>query len=168
GEVAAERFARELTAVDYLVKASRLRAIQRMFDPQWRERYLKIAKVKIRTSLRRVKPRSAPGAPDGLQWVSGKFMNHMRHVAQRRLPLLMLYGAGDDQYDEFRRALPGELGEILKQADGSIEVRIVMDGMLHGFTNPEAQDAAIRHSFEWVSGGRYAAAPTHAGPSEAG
>jgi len=163
GEHAAARFAAEMTLADYLRRATRLRVVQRLFDPQWRERYMRILKVKLRSSVGSAAASSAwPGPRDGYHWVSRKYLDPLRWVVERRIPILMLYGAEEEYYGEFQRALGGELGEILRQADGLIEVRTV-DGVMHSFSTPHAQDAAIRHSFEWISGGRYAAAPAHAG-----
>lgn len=154
GEGAATRFAEELTLVDYLRRASRARVIRRFFDARWRDVYVRMARVKFSHLARAWKPAdgAAPNGRGGLAWVSRRFLEPLRLLARRPVRLLFLYGAEEEYYQEFHRALSGELSDILKQAEGRIEVQTV-PGILHGFTTMEMQSLAIAQTFEWICQG---------------
>lgn len=149
GEYAADRLASSLTLLEYIRRASRVRVVRRLFDAEWRAAYLRILRVKLRRSVDRATSAGSPGGADGLHWVSRKFLDPLRQLAHRRIPLLFLFGAQEEYYDEFRTALGGRLGVIVRAAGDSIQVRTT-EGVLHNFSTLEAQEAAIRHTFEWI------------------
>lgn len=151
GEYAATRFATELTVADYVHRAARARVLRRLLDRRWREAYLRVLRVKARSVVGRLRAGRRPDEiPDGLGWMSPKFVIPLRHLVGRRVPLLFLYGSEDEYYREFQRALVEGLDRLIGQADGALEIRTV-EGVLHGFTTLEMQEAAIGQAFDWIS-----------------
>jgi pimeloyl-ACP methyl ester carboxylesterase len=149
GEGAATRFARELTIMGYVRKTLRARVFARLFDPEWRRIYARVASAKVRTLVSR-NGRAPVGAEDvGLRWVSRKYLDPLRQLARERFPILMVYGEDEEHYQDFRRAHESGLGRIIEEARGAFEIRMV-DGVLHGFTTPAAQAAAITTTYEWI------------------
>lgn len=151
GEGAATRFAEELTLVDYLRRAGRARVIRRVLDARWRDAYVRMARVKFSHLVRawRSADRAAAPGTERLAWVSRKFLEPLRTLARRPVRLLFLYGADEEFYQEFHRALSGELSGFLQEADGRFEVRTVA-GILHGFTTVQMQSLAIAQTFDWI------------------
>jgi pimeloyl-ACP methyl ester carboxylesterase len=93
---------------------------------------------------------------DVARWIAWPFpslhpvlLGHLRGVLRARLPVLFLYGTGDDDYPGFMRATAGLLGGLLAEAGDLAQVR-VLDGDVHGLTTLAIQRQTIACLRDWV------------------
>lgn len=149
GELAANRFAEEWTAAQYMRRAFRWRVLQRLLTPEWQQTYVRILKVKLRDVLNG--RQSAQPGERSLRWISRGFLQPLRRLVERGVPVLLLYGSAEEYYNDFRRAAQGELGDLLAAGRLTLEVRTI-GGVLHGFTTLAAQSQAIECAFDWITG----------------
>ena len=93
-------------------------------------------------------PASTGGAPP--EWLSPRFVAHLRAVVDRRIPVLFVYGRDDPYGADFERARATALGPLLAEAGGLVEVTVV-PGRVHGLTSVETQEAMIAAVEAWAA-----------------
>lgn len=153
----------------YLVEALRPRTWRGMFNARMRRSYA----IHLRTKLRLLAS-SLPGGerrieerPMGTAIVSPHFERDIRSVAERGVPVLLLYGSDDEFLDEFRTAAAGPLAEILERSQGKIQVREI-PGRLHGLTKVSVQEAVFEEVLNWAKASRTADEIVASSPSADG
>jgi len=82
---------------------------------------------------------------------SPSFLEPFRTLAQRRTPMLVLFGEDDIFWTEWQTATDGRLGRILERAGDGIRVETV-PGIVRGFTSLRIQSLASDRVIEWVEG----------------
>jgi pimeloyl-ACP methyl ester carboxylesterase len=133
----------------YVAKGLHPRSLGRLTKREWRKTYLRHARAKLRTMDRGTRTAVAAGSRQGGETgVSGRFLADIRALAERRAPILLIYGSDEHLYDDFQRARRGELGDLLA-ADPHV-TETVLDGSVHGFTNVGLQDAVLDVIVDWV------------------
>jgi pimeloyl-ACP methyl ester carboxylesterase len=104
-----------------------------------RRRYARIALRFLQVRARRVRHRLLGGPPeDAAPWVSETVMKPLETLVSRRVPVKLVYGRGDEFYQEYVDALAGRFGVLARQGvtlDDSIHRR------LHGFPSVAVQEA---------------------------
>lgn len=110
-------------------------------------RYARFVRSGARIVLRRARDRLR-GREGGLSWVSARFLGPLRTVAERGVPVLLLYGTDDEEYEDFRTALEGGLRDIL---DGFSSVEVAtLEGEVHGFTRLASQGPTMDLVTGWI------------------
>lgn len=153
GDGAADRLADRLTVSDYIRRGLSLKVFRRLMDPsKWWRIYRRILTVKAQSMLDSVRPsRERKRHPRELGWVSPLFLGPLRHFVQRGVPLLLLYGVEEDDYIDFRQAMTGELGRLVREGSRTLEIQTV-EGVLHALTRVRVQEAAIDATVQWIVG----------------
>ena len=90
---------------------------------------------------------SADGPPRQL---STAFRSSLEAVLRREIPVLLVCGTADPAFDEFDRALSGELGDILREAGSRVDVEI-LDGRVGAFADTDLQDPLIELITAWLA-----------------
>ena len=155
GERVGAKKAADWSIPRYLLEAIRPRTLRGLFNPRLRRSYA----MHVRTKLR-LMTGTLPGGkrrleerPMGTEIVSAHFDRHIRSLAGRGVPVLLLYGVEDGFLGEFHAAAEGPLADVMNEALGSIQVRTV-PGRLHGLTTVAIQDAVFDEVVAWA--GAYA------------
>jgi alpha/beta superfamily hydrolase len=155
GSLSAARIADEYSAEDYVRAAFRGEVVRRMLDRNRRAVYLAIArKVLVRLVTRPRARRPGRSKPDA---TSRDVLAQIRAFARRRIPLVFLYGTRERHYEQFQLALDGQLGDIVREAHGVIELRTV-EGVLSVLKTVAVQDVVIRLTVDVINGIRDRAA----------
>jgi len=156
GDKLPSRFAVEMSVWELVRRGLRSQALASLFRPQNREAFLRARRLvsrtlilKTRTVLGRVAGRAARSGSDGDSWVSGPFLASLAGLIERRVPLLLLYGTEEHFYREFGRARGGRLGALLKAGGDSTSIQVI-EGVLHGFTSLDVQEAVLARTETWV------------------
>jgi pimeloyl-ACP methyl ester carboxylesterase len=147
GEAVGIRLARKLTVRQQIRRAIQPRVLRGLMKRQTRRRYLRVAGAKGRHLLR---PLTSHATQD-LQWVSERFLHELDAVVTRRIPVLFVYGAEDDFYEDFQAAARGRLGAILHNAEDRARLE-VLDGSLHSSPSMRTQEACIDAIVRWFEG----------------
>jgi pimeloyl-ACP methyl ester carboxylesterase len=139
----------ELTPTSqYLRRAFSTHAVRELLDARRRQRYLRIARTKVRAAVRsgrRVLARGARGAADG---ISPLFSDPLAKLAADGTPVLLAYGEEDNVYGPFREARP-ELDALLDVPGARIEERVIAGG-IHSLSRLAVQDAVASLLVEWL------------------
>jgi len=150
GEKAATRFADHWTLADYLRRALTLRVLRRALDPRWREAYRRVFAVKTRRLRQSVRVTAERNPVKELRWVSPVYLGPVVRLARRRLPTLMFYGAGEEEYQDLSAAREAGLGRVIEESKGAIEVRTA-PGVIHGYTTLDAQRITVETALAWIT-----------------
>ena len=137
GERIATRMAAELSVRDYIRRAMKPRTLANLMQAEGRRTYARMAREKLRHSA---------GSGDSVDRqaryaISPRFLEPLRVVAARGLPISIVFGEADDLFGEFERARSGALGEVLK-THPNIDVTVI-PGAVHGFPSVEVQDRVL-------------------------
>ena len=117
-----------------------------LFKKEQRAYYAKFVKAKLHAARTKDEAREATD----LSWVSPFFLETLQRLGDRRVPVLLVYGDGSENYREFRRAQAGRLGQVLGSA-GTIDI-VTLPGQIHGFSDLLSQQRVIDTIEEWASG----------------
>jgi len=137
GQHTVTRLAVELTTWDFIRRAVKPRTFANLMKAEGRRTYARIARERLRHS-------AGSGGSVGDQArnaISPRFLEPLRVLAARELPISMVYGEADELFGEFERARSGVLGEVLK-SNPNIDVTVI-PGAVHGFTSVEVQDQVL-------------------------
>jgi pimeloyl-ACP methyl ester carboxylesterase len=148
GEEAATRMAQGVGIAEAFRRAFRLRTLRGFTHPARRRAYRLFARAKAHRALGRL--RSMVGRRQDDRWISGRFLEPLKTLAARRVPVLFIYGTEDWHYHDFARASSGRLGDILESSP--LTEVVVLDGALHGLTSVAMQQRVSRIIQNWVAG----------------
>lgn len=143
GAVFADRMVASYSMKDYVRRGVRWQVFLRLFDPTRRGVYLRI----VRRIVKGLLSRAAPGRQEQRESdpMSGAVLAQVRGMARRGIPLMFIYGSIENHYKAFQRAMKGALGEVVRQANGTIEV-VTVEGKVSIFKTVKVQEAAIRET----------------------
>lgn len=139
----ADRMVARYSMKDYVRRGIRRQVFLRFFDPSRRRVYRRIAWRVLKGLVSRAAPGRQEQRESGL--ASDAVIDQVRGIARRRIPLMFIYGSIENQYRQFQRAMKGTLGEIVRRANGTIEV-VTVDGRVSIFKTVQVQEAAIRET----------------------
>jgi pimeloyl-ACP methyl ester carboxylesterase len=89
-----------------------------------------------------------PGRSRELAWVSRGFLDPLAQLAERGVPILIVYGTADVEYRDYQRACAEGLDPMLGTWP-TVSVQ-TLEGQVHAFTRVASQ-APTRHAIaEWV------------------
>lgn len=129
----------------YALKAMHPRVIRRLFDPDHRRAYARIARVKCR----QLAHRDALGSADTTRGAIDGFVQPLAAVSLRGVPILLLYGEQDDLWDQFQRARGGLLEDLLTDPGLAIDI-MTIPGEVHGLSSVRNQDAVVKILNGWL------------------
>jgi hypothetical protein len=128
-------------------RALRLRTLVGLRDRHTRRRYLTIA----RRRLRRLRDRRPRAERQPFEWVSGKVVADLEHLARHDVAVLAFFGSDDTTLVDWRRGEDGPLGRVLAAAGDRIRVEVV-PGKYHTLPALEAQAALLTALQRWLPG----------------
>ena len=145
----ADRMARDASLGEYARRGLSLDKVKGLLtDPHRRSIYAKLVTAKLRTIARTVKARLGGG--DELYWVSPTLVAGLEDMAKRQIPVTIVFGTDDPLLREFRRAMGGKLGRVIRSSGGSIRLVDDIPGIVHGFPSVSVQEAFFRLAIDWV------------------
>jgi pimeloyl-ACP methyl ester carboxylesterase len=136
---------------DYLQRGLRVRVVRGLFDRDRRRLYTSLAKGKWKAIAAKQRWRAASEREDDVYPLSGKFVEPLVYLVQRRVPVLFVYGTEDDEYVDFQQAKGGRLGDLLERGSPLIEVK-TLPGRVHGLASVAVQDEILRMVVAWLDG----------------
>jgi pimeloyl-ACP methyl ester carboxylesterase len=120
------------------------RAIRGWLEPGRRRTYLRF----LSTKFSRARQRITRVSPIADAWVSEGFLDPMRRLAAKNVPILIIYGTKDWHYEDFQLAMAGRLGEVLANAQ---HVQLtVLEGEVHGLSNVPTQNRVMDLVVGWL------------------
>jgi pimeloyl-ACP methyl ester carboxylesterase len=138
----------------YAVEAVRPRTIRGLFDRRTRRQYRDHFRTKrkvVAARASRVLPGSASKpATTEIEQVSPRLIRVLDRLVDRRVPMLWVYGADEEYYQEFQAARTDGLKRVLDRAGSLVDVRTV-PGKVHGLARLDVQDAVTEVLFEWAA-----------------
>jgi len=141
-------WAKDYGLKSYLRKAFSLSTLRSLGNKQARRAYRRIAAAKVSYVARRFR-RRAPERTTDLSWVSSAFVDQLRALVSRRVPIHFVYGTADG-HNDVRAAMRGELGKVAAAAGDLFELT-VKEGKIHGGgTRLDVQDEIARMVLEWT------------------
>lgn len=151
GERTSTRLARELRLTDYVKRALHPRVLRKLFDRESRKTYKRIARAKFQTISSRVMGKDSFRRRDtpADSWLSDTFVRRLSDLAERDVPVLFLYGRGDEFFEEFEEARSGRLGAVIDKGRHLIDIQTI-EGRLHGFLSLDVQDKVLQIIGDWL------------------
>lgn len=114
--------------------------------PGRRRRYARMAVSMARVQLQRL---AGVTGNDPAPWVSAKVTEPLARLAERRVPVRLVYGRDDEFYPDFELARSGRLGRIIEE--GGFEVDTSYPARLHGFPTVAAQQHLIEQTLAFMA-----------------
>lgn len=149
GERTVVRLATELTARQWLQRALRPETVRNLADKRRRTDYRRAAVAKGRAMVARRRRRRRHGQRTGDFWVSSRFVDPLWRLAERRVPVQLVYG-DDNFYRDFRTASrQGALAELLGDPTALVTISEV-PGLARGFVQGPGQEAIIGTIRSWL------------------
>jgi pimeloyl-ACP methyl ester carboxylesterase len=147
GEREVTRLVAELSVGHLARRAVSAKGLSGLLKANRRRTYARLIREKLRIgngrSGRRAADRQARYA------ISPRFLDPLRDLLERGLPVLFVYGDRDDFSREFdRAAATSRLGEGLR-GGGNVASR-TLSGTVHGFTDSEVAETVFDTVTEWI------------------
>jgi pimeloyl-ACP methyl ester carboxylesterase len=138
----------------YLLEAFRPRTWRGFFDRRSRRQYREHFRTKRKVVAARA-ARALPGSnpTSEIEPVSPRLSRVLTTLIDRRVPVLLVYGADEEYYEEFVAAREDGLREILDRAGELFTLRTV-PGKVHGLARLDVQDAVTELLLEWAAARR--------------
>lgn len=133
------------SARDLLKKGLSASVLRGLRDPERRKMYRRAA---TQWTRRRMGKDPSP-REDEHRWISPRYLEPLRILAERRLPTLVIYGNQDDYYEDFLRARDGEVGRIVSRPGSRIDVETI-DGLFHAFPKTSVREESFRLAADWL------------------
>lgn len=148
GQRVATHLAGRLKPRDLVLRAMSLRGISGLLHAGRRRTYSRL----VREKLRRRSDSSDGGFAEreARYAISPRFTEPLCVLAQRGIPVSIIYGDADDYRSEFEQARSGALGKILEERGANITIA-TLPGHVHGFRNAEGQERVLDTIIEWVA-----------------
>lgn len=148
GEGNASRMAHEAGVGAYFKKAASVFDVSQLRDKAARRRYRRIAWMFVKARGTAVLQRVGLVKTDPVPWVSRLLIGQLSGLADRRVPVMFVYGGDEADSDDYADAKRGPLGDVVARA----EVReVVMEGRVHNMGRVDVQDAVVDSIVEFVS-----------------
>ena len=134
----------------YVKKLFKIRTFRRLLNARFRRGYRHLVKNKMRSVGESRPRRSSDETSRRALDASPAFLRNLKALLARGLPVYVLYGDADADYEDFARARSGELGSVMDRAGRQLRLDVIR-GHVHGMTNIENQDLVIDLLTEWVT-----------------
>jgi pimeloyl-ACP methyl ester carboxylesterase len=151
-EAQSEWMARDASLGDYAKRAASIDKVKAILtDPGRRQLYIKLGTKKLKQVGKTVLNKTGLKRGDGLDWVSPMLLDPLDAMVKRDVPVLFVFGTKDPLANEFRRAMGGRLGEIMRRSKGKVELIDDIEGLVHGFPSVPVQEAFFDVAVDWVN-----------------
>jgi pimeloyl-ACP methyl ester carboxylesterase len=147
GERIVTRMATELTLGELARRALSVKGLSGLLKADRRRTYARFAREKKRQ--RNGSSTTHAADREARYVISPRFLEPLRGLAERQVPLLLIYGDTDDFSAEFERAATTSLGEIV-YGTSSIAVR-TLSGTVHGFGDSVVAGTVFEIVTDWVT-----------------
>lgn len=141
GEGNASKMAHDASIGAYLRHAAKVFDVASLRDPGARRRYLRMARTFVTARAKRLKRAVIPEPPDPTPWVSRGFLRQVTHLVDAAIPLVFVYGAAEEDSEDFAAAKQGRLGTVL--ARGARVDEHVLDGRVHNLGRVSVQNQLV-------------------------
>jgi pimeloyl-ACP methyl ester carboxylesterase len=149
GEGGAAHLALYSSTGDLAKRAFSLRTVRQLVGTRRARRVARLVVVnKVRALFGRGPAEAQRGQGSATDATMG-FLEPFRTLAQRRVPMRLVFGDQDMFWTEFEKAAEGRLGHVLERAGAGIDVRTV-PGVVRGFTSLRIQELVFDQVYEWV------------------
>jgi pimeloyl-ACP methyl ester carboxylesterase len=148
GEREVTRLAAELSVGDFARRAMSAKGLSGLLKADRRRTYARLIREKLRSGRGRSSRRA--GDRQARYAISPRFLDPLRDVVERGLPVLFVYGDGDDLSGEFdRAAATSPLGEVLRRPGGTV-ASATLSGTVHGFSDSEVAATVFDTVTAWI------------------
>jgi len=141
GEGNASKMAHDASIGEYVKHATKVFDVKLLKDPGARRRYLRMARTFVRARLARLKRAIVPEPPDPTPWVSRGFLRQVTHLVDAEIPVSFVYGAAEEDSEDFAKAKQGRLGDVIGRSTRVEEH--VLDGRVHNLGRVDVQDELV-------------------------
>ena len=149
GEGGAAHIALYSSTGDLAKRAFSVRTLRQFVGTRRARRIARLVVInKVRALFGRGPAKTQKGQASATDATMG-FLEPFRALAQRRVPMRLVFGDQEMYWTEFEKAAEGRLGQVLERAGSGIEVRTV-PGVVRGFTSLRIQDLVADEAYEWV------------------
>lgn len=149
GEGGAAHIALYSSTGDLAKRAFSVRTLRQLVGTRRARRIARLVVInKVRALFGRGPAETQKGQASATDATMG-FLEPFRALAQRRVPMRLVFGDQEMYWTEFEKAAEGRLGQVLERAGSGIEVRTV-PGVVRGFTSLRIQDLVADEVYEWV------------------
>jgi pimeloyl-ACP methyl ester carboxylesterase len=129
----------------YARRAIRPRVILGMVQGNRRRAY-----IRLMTATWRARGKGEKLNPNGgLDWVSPSLLSGLEAAVEKRMPILVVSGTGDPGFEDFHRAVSGQLGDLLHRADSLVDVSI-LDGRVGAAADVALQEPVMDLIASWL------------------
>ncbi len=111
--------------------------------------YSKVITVKGKSVLKKLASKLLRREADPFDWVSPNFVEPLESLANRRVPVLILYGTSDWFGEEFMKAKSGRIGRLLTESNGLVQVKVI-DGNVQGLSSVATQRRVSDAVLDWL------------------
>jgi uncharacterized protein len=140
------QYAAHIKVRSYVRAGLRWHVWNRLRDPKWRDMYRRALVAKSKQLTGRATPADDPTAS-----FSTRMHFELATLADRGVPMLLIYGDHDMHFREFEQYAAAPLAPLLQGSPGSIELRTMnADHELHGFPSLDSQAAMIDQVPSWL------------------
>jgi alpha/beta superfamily hydrolase len=154
----ATALAQRLSFGELARRGLRLSLLRQLRDPAMRRVLRKGLRAVVSASRGSGGGKSANGAPlpaPGLSPVVGNLLRE----ARERVPILMIYGSGEEEHVDFEHARASDQSDVLTPAPGIMDL-VVCSVPAHGFARIQVQDEVATALREWCAPWRSVAGST--------
>jgi pimeloyl-ACP methyl ester carboxylesterase len=109
-------------------------------------RYVRFLMAGARVALRRI--RTGFGGKREISWISQRFSSPLLSLADAKVPMLLLYGTEDEEYQDFLEAERAGFDNVL--AGCPTIMASALPGQVHGFTRVESQTRTMDTVLDWI------------------
>lgn len=137
----------------FVRQALQPKVIKGLFEKRRRRTYLRLFKLKSQALINKVLRRTTARKTSSTrpQIASTAYLQPLDDVTTRGIPVLLVYGEGDDYFPDYIKARDeGQLGEIMARGGERFTTKVV-PGDLHSFASLEAQDTTVSTVREWLA-----------------
>jgi pimeloyl-ACP methyl ester carboxylesterase len=133
--------------MDYVKAGLRPRRLLGRDEPLTPRRYARFAASGGRLLIRQARER-VPGGSGELSWVSRRFLVPLGRLAERGVPILIVFGSKDAEYRDFERARAQGFEPML-QSWPTVSVE-TLEGQVHAFTRVASQAPTRQLIMRWI------------------
>jgi hypothetical protein len=117
-----------------------------LFDPSRRKMFIDLVARRFKV----LREGTRTQHQDGSGRASSSVLTQLTEVADRHIPILLMFSRDDPLLRDFREAMQGPLGRVLAGAEQRMTVADDLDPFVHSFAALRAQQQFIETAEDWI------------------